>query len=301
MVLATGTDSARLMVKTPANFHASPFENFPGLKRRYGHTQYGNVITAEVLNELYWCFKVLVATKWSTTWNGNGEQNIKSSSGDTPSSPGTYDDNCNPTGEQDGKQKAVAAWGTTASGDTAPYAMAHAKYSRRTDPPHPCGGSSSPSQASPVDGCSGYSLCRAYSYGTISGLCTRQANAVAFYAYAESASGCGVGATNVTCTGVTASTTVTFDSEGDAVGYQVWKSYGSLGAGVRSSGSARLGSIAMPTLIGFPDGVNCFDSYDGYAVIDQCAVVRGDVEGGFTVIDPPPTPPNWFWWWMQGA
>jgi hypothetical protein len=265
----SGADTSRIGVTvTPQNFHASARENLPTYVKRYGRYMIGDAVCSEVFTELYKFINVLLWTKVRIDWvadavDGTPENNGATSSGSDSGCGGTGA-GCPPTDTcETAKAQAAALWAPAPGGDgVAPFATSSSNFTQFVDPCYP------------DDGCHEYGVSRMSSYGKADGLCTRQACAVDFYDFASGPAGLDVTA------GCVGGNRRVFNSFGDAVAYQAWKKFGSVGAAVRSSARVKLGSSSMPDG-SYEDGVTCFGRAEGYQVMDGCAIVKWNVPGGF--------------------
>lgn len=265
----TGTDVHRLGVGTARNFRNNQLENLPYYLKRYGRFTYGDAVGSETFNEIYKVCNILTAVKKDASWVAPLDPltlifEAEGTSGKVPFiDPATC-----VRSDVNAYDAAKALWGTNPQNTgasicngSAPFACSNVHFTKFTGPaPHPCAFD---------DGCSNAALQRQLGFLEVTGMCVREAYSVAFYAKAL----------NCNC-GLTDSINV-FDSNGDPVLYNAWKSFGGAGPAIQERARAQLGSLGLPNG-SFPDGVSVFDANRGYAVVDQCVIVKGNVSGGFT-------------------
>jgi len=86
-VPAKGPDAVRLGVTTPADFHANPAENLPGLNATWGLVRAGDVVTNQLWNLIYEAIRLLRWTRIVNGWTGRTDSSTAEYNDRTPYSP----------------------------------------------------------------------------------------------------------------------------------------------------------------------------------------------------------------------
>lgn len=294
-VKPTGADSARLGVLTPADFHPDQRENLPSYVKRYGRFMVGDAVTYHLFRELWKFSNVLLHVRWTTVWTyraSSGGASVENLVGDSLGGPlGVADSPIKHDGSFSGPcDNFFQNWDDVVA-DFEWY-WTNTKQTFESDGGAPftyvVGGGNG-------QGCYTYMANRRFAWQkTANPIVTRQAHDTDFYARAEidadahdASSSC--------------PSKYAFDGHGAPLVYRKWALWDTVASSQSAEdySTASLGSLSHPHAIpaypgaGFPLycdplGGDVTETWQagcneifGYAVTDECAVLRWDVTNGF--------------------
>lgn len=242
----TGADAVRTGVATPANWHSRTNENSPHIKVRFGKFMHGDIWGVELGNQIGAVLKALTLLRWDNcSWTSRAVDATPENNHETESACATH---LSTLGAMEGEAigNCSALWISPDESAAAPLARASAAESDITSP-----------------GCICYAASRRYAYLVANGLCNRIPLALTFYAMGDYPSGLGpTGCPNKHA----------FNNFGDSIALQTFTSFGGSAAAIRTTGRAKLGTLAFPT-ISFCGSVVSVAT-EGYDTIRETVLVR---------------------------